>query len=96
MRIPALLLALGIAMDVAAAGQDVLARQDSREAYTEAGDAVTIRLNGSLHGEADQMIKEVGPWLRRADEEAGSFWLGGGISRALPRIRRFRRVRCLS
>ncbi|MCX4906836.1 hypothetical protein [Streptomyces sp. NBC_00878] len=66
-RIPALLLALGIAMDVASAGQDVLVRQKSREAYAEAGDAVTIRLNGSLPSETDQVIKEVGPWLRQAD-----------------------------
>lgn len=66
-RIPALLLALSIAMDVAAAGQDVLVRQESRHAYAEAGDAVTIRLNGSLPSETDQVIKEVGPWLRRAD-----------------------------
>ncbi|MGW0826984.1 bacteriocin-associated integral membrane family protein [Streptomyces sp. NPDC002845] len=75
-RIPALLLALGIAMDVAAAGQDVLARQESREAYAEAGDAVTIRLNGSLPSEMDQVIKEVGPWLRRADGE-GKIILAG-------------------
>ncbi|MFC7810500.1 hypothetical protein [Streptomyces olivaceus] len=68
-RIPALLLALSIATDVAAAGQDVLARQESRTAYADAGDAVTIRLNGSLPSETDQVIKEVGPWLRRADRE---------------------------
>jgi hypothetical protein len=68
-RIPALLLALGIAMDVATAGQDVQVRQENRKVYAEAGDAVTIRLNGSLPSETDQVIKEVGPWLRRADRE---------------------------
>ncbi|MET7575578.1 hypothetical protein ABZT04_45140 [Streptomyces sp. NPDC005492] len=75
-RIPALLLALSIAMDVATAGQDVLVRQESRKVYAEAGDAVTIRLNGSLPSETDQVIKEVGPWLRRADRE-GKIILAG-------------------
>lgn len=75
-RVPALLLALSIAMDVATAGQDVLVRQESQKVYAEAGDAVTIRLNGSLPSETDQVIKEVGPWLRRADGE-GQIILAG-------------------
>lgn len=66
-RIPALLLALGIAVDVALAGQNVLAHQDSQDAYAKVGDAVTIRLNGSLVGEEEQVITQVGRWLRRAD-----------------------------
>lgn len=68
-RVPALLLALGIAMDVALAGQDISARQDSLAAYSKIGEAVTIRLNGSMRGEEDQVISQVGPWLRQADAE---------------------------
>ncbi|MET9430122.1 hypothetical protein [Streptomyces sp. NPDC003036] len=66
-RVPALLLALGVAMDVALAGQHVLARQESQDTYARAGDAVTLRLNGSLVGEEKRMITQVGGWLRRAD-----------------------------
>jgi hypothetical protein len=75
-RIPALLLALGVAMDVALAGQNVLARQDSQDTYAKVGDAVTIRLNGSLVGEEEQVITQVGPWLRRADA-AGEIIVAG-------------------
>ncbi|MFC4507417.1 MULTISPECIES: hypothetical protein [Streptomyces] len=66
-RVPALLLALSVAMNVALAAQDVLTRQENREAYAKEADAVTIRLNGSLPGESKQVITEVGSWLRRAD-----------------------------
>ncbi|MFF7388725.1 bacteriocin-associated integral membrane family protein [Streptomyces scabiei] len=66
-RVPALLLALAVAMDVVLSGQNVLARQDSQDTYARAGDAVTIRLNGSLVGEQEQIIREVGRWLRRSD-----------------------------
>ncbi|MFJ2773242.1 hypothetical protein [Streptomyces sp. NPDC087300] len=66
-RIPALLLAVGIALDVALAGQNVLTRQDSQDTYAKAGDAVTIRLNGSLGGKAKPAIAHVGQWLRQAD-----------------------------
>jgi hypothetical protein len=66
-RIPALLLALSAATDVAAVGRDMETRQENRAAYAEAGDAVTIRLNGGLSGEKERVIEEIGPWLRRAD-----------------------------
>ncbi|NBM17250.1 hypothetical protein [Streptomyces sp. GC420] len=66
-RVPALLLALGVAMDVALAGQNVLERQGSQDTYATVGDAVSIRLNGSLVGEEEQAIIRVGQWLRRAD-----------------------------
>ena len=75
-RVPAMLLALGIAMDVAQAGQNVLVRQESRAAYAKAGEAVTIRLNGSLRSASDRVIKQVGPWLRRADR-AGKVVVAG-------------------
>ncbi|MEU9334918.1 hypothetical protein AB0D49_17380 [Streptomyces sp. NPDC048290] len=66
-RIPALLLALSVATDVAAVGRDMETRQENRSAYAEAGDAVTIRLNGGLSGERERVVEEIGPWLRRAD-----------------------------
>ncbi|MFJ8362931.1 hypothetical protein [Streptomyces sp. NPDC093984] len=75
-RIPALLLALGIAMDIALAGQDVLARQADQDTYAKVGDAVTIRLNGSLVGQEEQVITQVGRWLRRADA-AGEIIVAG-------------------
>ncbi|MEW1639846.1 hypothetical protein AB0469_38015 [Streptomyces sp. NPDC093801] len=66
-RVPALLLALSIASSVVLAGQDVVSRQDSREAYAKVGDATAIRLNGSLGHETSQMEGSVGQWLRRSD-----------------------------
>ncbi|MEW2451325.1 hypothetical protein AB0896_27835 [Streptomyces parvulus] len=75
-RVPALLLALAVAMDVALAGQHVLAGQDTRSAYARAGDAVTIRLNGSLMGEQRKVIAQVGGWLRRSDT-AGEIVVAG-------------------
>lgn len=77
-RIPALLLALSIATSAALAGQDVLARQDSREIYAKVGDTAAIRLNGSLGGddEIKQMQKRVGRWLRQSDA-AGKLIIAG-------------------
>ncbi|BCL25263.1 hypothetical protein ACFFS2_10095 [Streptomyces aurantiacus] len=66
-RAPALLLALSIATTVVLAAQDVLARQDSRDAYAKAGDATAILLNGSLGPETAEMEVQVGQWLRKAD-----------------------------
>ncbi|MEV6957412.1 hypothetical protein [Streptomyces sp. NPDC051183] len=67
-RIPALLLALSIATSAVLAGQDVLARQDSREVYAKVGDTSAIRLNGSLaDDEIKPMQERVGRWLRRSD-----------------------------
>ncbi|GAA2384714.1 hypothetical protein GCM10010420_03780 [Streptomyces glaucosporus] len=92
-RVPALLLALGIATSVVLAGQDVLNRQESRDAYVKAGQATSIALNGSLASpKALQDLEEkVGRWLRRADGDgqvvvAGHRDLGRSIPRAgLPR-----------
>lgn len=66
-RIPALMLALSVATSFSLAGRDILERQESQTAYDKASDAVSIRLNGSLVGETEQLISEVGPWLRRSD-----------------------------
>lgn len=66
-RIPALLVAVGIAAAVVSSGQDVLARQANQDAYRKAGDAVYILINGSLGKEEPQMEKRVSQWLRQAD-----------------------------
>ncbi|MEU6272318.1 hypothetical protein ABZ871_07835 [Streptomyces populi] len=66
-RVPALLLALGIATDVTLASQDVLTRQENRDVYRTVGDAVSLRLNGAYSLHMDQLNAHVGPWLRQAD-----------------------------
>ncbi|MFF4887779.1 hypothetical protein ACFY2D_33660 [Streptomyces nigra] len=66
-RVPAVLLALGFAMDLVSAGQHVTARQDNQDVYAKAGDAVTIRLNGSWGGDSGHAVTQVGQWLRKAD-----------------------------
>ncbi|WP_405830944.1 bacteriocin-associated integral membrane family protein [Streptomyces sp. NBC_00105] len=70
-RIPALLLALSIATAVVLGAQDVLARQESREAYAKIGDATSIRFNGSLASDTAlrSLDENVGPWLRQADRD---------------------------
>ncbi|MFE6839546.1 bacteriocin-associated integral membrane family protein [Streptomyces sp. NPDC057705] len=70
-RIPALLLALSIATAVVLGAQDVLARQESREAYAKIGDATSIRFNGSLATDTAlrSLNENVGPWLRQADRD---------------------------
>ncbi|MEO3974016.1 hypothetical protein [Streptomyces sp. CAU 1734] len=66
-RLPALLLALSIALSVATAGQDLLRRQENRDVYRSVGDAVSIRLSGAFATRLDELDQKVGPWLRAAD-----------------------------
>jgi hypothetical protein len=66
-RVPALLLALSIAMSVTSAGQNVLTREENGEAYRGVGDAVSIRLSGAFATRLDELDRKVGPWLRAAD-----------------------------
>ncbi|MEU1042552.1 hypothetical protein [Streptomyces sp. NPDC005907] len=75
-RVPAVLLALGFAMDVTLASQHVMARQDNQDTYATAGDAVTIRLNGSWGGDSRTVVTHVGRWLRQADA-AGEIIVAG-------------------
>ncbi|WP_233646422.1 hypothetical protein [Streptomyces sp. BSE6.1] len=75
-RVPAVLLALGFAMDVVSAGQHVAARQNNQDVYAKAGDAVTIRLNGSWGGDSAHVVTAVGRWLRKADA-AGEIVVAG-------------------
>ncbi|WP_406322506.1 hypothetical protein [Streptomyces sp. NBC_01637] len=75
-RIPALILAVGLAMNVAYAQRDISVREESRDYYAQAGKGVTIRLNGDLPTEADAMISRIGQWIRESDKE-GSVILAG-------------------
>ncbi|MFE9770740.1 bacteriocin-associated integral membrane family protein [Streptomyces sp. NPDC005931] len=75
-RIPALLLALGIATNVTVAGRDVMMRLDNRDVYDTVGDAVSIRLSGAFAMHTDQLDAHVGPWLREADKR-GDIVLAG-------------------
>lgn len=68
-RIPAALLALAIVVSAVTAGQDVAARQASRDAYAEIGDASTVWLTSDP---ADRRVEEefdatVGSWIRRSE-----------------------------
>ncbi|MFB8352630.1 hypothetical protein [Streptomyces niveus] len=77
-RVPALLLALGIAASVLQAGQDLSRREDTLAKYEQAGQASSVRFNGYL-GAADSLRKleaKVGPWLRAADAD-GELILAG-------------------
>ncbi|MFJ7999388.1 hypothetical protein ACIQ7D_19910 [Streptomyces sp. NPDC096310] len=77
-RVPALLLALGIAASVLQAGQDLTRRQDTFARYEQAGQASSVRFNGYL-GAADSLRRleaKVGPWLRAADAD-GELVLAG-------------------
>ncbi|MFG3490107.1 hypothetical protein [Streptomyces sp. NPDC047972] len=68
-RIPALLLAVGICGDVVLAGQNIEVRRTSIEAYQEAGDTTALALNGSVASEGGlkALTEQVGGWLRTAD-----------------------------
>lgn len=71
-RVPALLLALGITASVLQAGQDLTRREDAFSVYEKAGEASTLRLNGYLGtgpGALETLERKVGPWLRRADAD---------------------------
>lgn len=83
-RVPAVLLALGFAMDVVSAGQHVAARQDNQDVYAKAGDAVTIRLNGSWGGDSAHVVTAVGRWLRKADADGEIVVAGRHDLRNLP------------
>ncbi|CAL9477130.1 hypothetical protein [Streptomyces sp. enrichment culture] len=83
-RVPAVLLALGFAMDVVSAGQHVAARQDNQDVYAKAGDAVTIRLNGSWGGDSAHVVTAVGRWLRKADADGEIVVAGRYDLRNLP------------
>ncbi|OAH14879.1 hypothetical protein [Streptomyces jeddahensis] len=87
-RIPALLLALSIATAVVLAGQDVMARQESRDAYAKIGDTTSIGLNGSLASDTalHALDVKVGRWLRQADK-GGEIIVAGhrDLQRSAPR-----------
>ena len=69
-RIPALLLAVGITGDVVLAGQNIMARESSIQSYREIGDTTALALNGSVASESGlkALTDQVGGWLRQADK----------------------------
>ncbi|MGI9050563.1 MAG: bacteriocin-associated integral membrane family protein [Rubrobacteraceae bacterium] len=72
-RIPAALLALAVVVSAVTTGQDVAARQASREAYAKVGDASSVLLwsNPSNPGEEMKTVKTVGPWIRQHESRGG-------------------------
>ena len=67
-RVPAALLALAIVVSAVTTGQEVAARQASRDAYARIGDAATVLLAGGNPADRSQekeMFATVGPWIRR-------------------------------
>ncbi|MFG2330382.1 hypothetical protein ACGFMM_12215 [Streptomyces sp. NPDC048604] len=89
-RLPALLLIVGLAAQVAAAGQDLLERRQVWETYVAAGDATGIRITGSVGiDEIPEMEKAVGSRLHQADRDgqlivAGRQWLRDLFRQELP------------
>lgn len=77
-RVPALLLALGIAASVLQAGRDLSRREDSLSVYQQVGQASSVRLNGYLGApeELKKLEAKIGSWLRGADAD-GQIVLAG-------------------
>lgn len=90
MRIPALLLVVGLAAEVVAVGQDLLERRQAWETYARTGDATGIRINGSVGmDEMPEMERAVGSRLHQADKRgeiivAGRLWLRDVFQEELP------------
>lgn len=87
-RVPALLLTLSIATAVVLAGQDVVERQTSSEAYERVGKATSITLNGSLASPdaLKDLDRAVGAWLREADRDGQVIVVGHrGLRKSAPR-----------
>jgi hypothetical protein len=68
-RVPALLVALAIAMAVVSSAQDLLARHTDQRDYRAAGDTASISLNGNLGTDEPRMETQVAEWIRQADRE---------------------------
>ncbi|GAA2431944.1 hypothetical protein [Streptomyces macrosporus] len=89
-RIPALLLIVGLLASVVAAGQDLLERRQAWETYARVGDATGIRITGSVGiDEIPEMERAVGRRLHQADTEgkiivAGRLWLRELFGKELP------------
>jgi hypothetical protein len=72
-RVPAALLALAIIVSAVTTGQDVAARQASRDAYAKVGDAASVLLwsNPADRSEEMETVKTVGPWIRQHERQGG-------------------------
>ncbi|MFF8592236.1 hypothetical protein ACF061_12440 [Streptomyces sp. NPDC015220] len=89
-RLPALLLTVGLLASVVAEGQDLLERQRTWRTYAQVGDATGIRITGSVGmDEIPEMERTVGRRLHQADKEgkiimAGRLWLRDLFRTELP------------
>ncbi|TQN28415.1 hypothetical protein FHX37_3759 [Haloactinospora alba] len=72
-RVPTMVLVLGVAGSVLSSAQAIEEQRDSRDAYEEIGNASHVLFSGSI-GEQETMEAEAGAWLRRADAD-GEFVL---------------------
>ncbi len=71
-RVPAALLAFAIVVSAILTGQEVLARQTSRDAYARIGDDSTVLLAGGNPADRSQetgMFKTVGSWIRQLQRQ---------------------------
>ncbi|MEV0781310.1 hypothetical protein [Streptomyces sp. NPDC050428] len=85
-RVPVLLLIVGLAAEAATAGQDLLQRQQAWETYQRTGDATGIRITGSLAiDEINKMEKVLGQRLRQADTNGEIIVAGRTSSRNILR-----------
>lgn len=68
-RVPALFLALAATTSVVAAGNQVIAQRSELAAWSRAGDAVYVLLNGSLGSDSSELSSDVGAWIRASSEQ---------------------------
>ncbi|MFJ4770630.1 hypothetical protein ACIP88_16165 [Streptomyces uncialis] len=69
-RIPALLLVVGLVGSVVTAGGDLLERREVWKAYARTGDATGVRITGSVSfGDLPEMERAMGRRLHQADRE---------------------------
>lgn len=89
-RIPALLLVVGLLASVVAAGGDLLERRQTWQTYARTGDATGIRITGSVGiDEMPKMERAVGRRIHQADRQgeiimAGRLWLRDLLPEGVP------------
>ncbi|MEW2394596.1 hypothetical protein [Streptomyces sp. NPDC046862] len=89
-RIPALLLVVGLLASVVAAGGDLLERRETWQTYARTGDATGIRITGSVGiDDMPKMERAVGRRIHQADRQgkiimAGRLWLRDLLREEVP------------
>lgn len=89
-RIPALLLVVGLLASVVAAGGDLLERRQTWQTYARTGDATGIRITGSVGiDDMPEMERAVGRRIHQADRQgkiimAGRLWLRDVLQEEVP------------